>query len=247
MFAPKPASDIHDGELNRMREKVNYREILMDPMEVDIVLKAIRGRKSYLEWGSGGSTLNFPQFISGKVVSIEHDRRWCQMMPARLAKKKIFNVDLHCISTIGTNSDEGTYATFKPYIDTINTLDESIWDFVLIDGRARVVAAIRALSYIGRESAVIVHDFERSTVDGSYDYSGILTYYDVVDRIGFSVKMNTVLRGIVHLQRKPKYDYLEGNHDQVQKILELDHRHHSETYKRLLKRQFDSLPLSGSF
>lgn len=216
----KSNAEYNDNGLRSMQEKVNYTEVMMDPLEVDIILKAIKGRKSCLEWGSGGSTLNFPQFISGKVVSIEHDQEWCKTMPARLEKKNILNVDFYCIKTIGQNDIEGTYATFKPYIDKINTLNESRWDFVLIDGRARVTASIRILSYIRSESAVIVHDFERIRSSGSRSYARILTYYDVVDRIGNSVKMDTGDRGIALLRRKTKYDYLEGNHQEVQKMLE---------------------------
>jgi len=210
-----------DDGLRSMREKVNYREVMMDPLEVDVVLKALKGRKSYLEWGSGGSTLNFPQFIPGKVVSIEHDQDWCKSMPVRLAKKNIQNVNFYCIKTIGQNNNEGTYATFKPYIDMINSLNETTWDFVLIDGRARVAASIRTLSYIQSESAVIVHDFERIRSSGSSSYAEMLKYYDVVDRIGDSVKMNTGDRGIALLRRKLKYNFLEGNHNEVQKMLDL--------------------------
>jgi len=206
-YALKISEDQSGNGLQAMRGRINYKEIMMDPLEVDLVLKIVKGRTSYLEWGSGGSTLNFPQFISGKVVSIEHDKEWCDNMPVSLAKKNIRNVNLYCIRTIGTNKDEGTYATFKPYIDKINTLNESTWDLVLIDGRARVAASIRALSYIRSESAVIVHDFERVLRSGSASYSGMLEYYDVIERIGKSMNVNTGARGIARLQRKKEYDY----------------------------------------
>lgn len=142
-------------------------------------------------------------------------------MPGRLERKGIRNVDFYCVKTILQRNDrEGTYATLKAYIDIITTLDESTWDFVLIDGRARVAAAIRTLSYISSESAVIVHDFERIGIEGKLSYRKILTFYDVVERTGNSVRMNTGGPGIAHLRRKTKYDYLEGNHKEVQKILD---------------------------
>lgn len=45
------------------KARVNYSEIWMSPLEVNLILRHIEGSRKYIEWGSGGSTFNFPQFV----------------------------------------------------------------------------------------------------------------------------------------------------------------------------------------
>lgn len=207
------------SEVLKMFNLVNMTEVWMDPNEVLLVLKYLRGAKTYLEWGSGGTTLNLPQFVSERAVSIEHDKDWCEAMPKRLAEKKVRTVEFHCIHVNHKNS-EGTYAMYRSYINEITNLNQSTWDFVLIDGRARVSAAIRALSFVRDDSTVVIHDFERVHDLGQATYRTVLKYYDVMDRFGESVKHGSSPRGIGILRRKAKLRNLQGNHNAVLAILE---------------------------
>jgi len=213
---------------------VDLNGILMYASEVKLVHKYLRrGVKNYLEWGSGGSSFNFPQYVSGRVVSIEHDKEWCDKVKRGLNRtKNIYinsnRVEVRCVSVErgtggwGVNSpfEEGSYPVFKEYIDEISkastvtkgrSIEFTKWDFVLIDGRARVDAAIKSLSFIGNNSVVVLHDSWRTR----WKYAEVFDYYNVVEE-----SISFWSQGVVVMKRKPKFSYLEGRPFLVQKILD---------------------------
>lgn len=208
------------AEALKLLDRVNTSEVWMERDEILLVLQYLKGAKNYLEWGSGGSTLNFPQLVEGRVVSIEHSNAWFKEMPARLARKKLRHVELHCNPVHHREHSDGTYKKFRKYVDEILKLEQDIWDFVFIDGRSRSAAAIRALGFVDDNSIVVLHDFERVNMIGQGTYKTVLTYYDVVDRIGESVKHGSSTRGIGILRRKPRFKHLQGNHVAIQRILD---------------------------
>lgn len=201
-------------KLAARRARVNMKDIWMDDVEIDVVLRYLKNVKNYLEWGSGGSTLNFAKFAKERAVSIEHNKLWCRMMPKKIKNANIRPVELHCIENSTNYNAEGNYKQFKEYVDQISKLREPIWNFVLVDGRCRVGAAIKALSYINPKSIVVLHDSERMVRYGSL-YQPILNYYDILESIGGLRR-----RGISVMRRKNTMHYLEGDHEEVQKILE---------------------------
>jgi len=199
----------------------DFSSVWMDPGELNLLLKYLkRDVTNYLEWGSGGSTEHFPRYVSGRYVSIEHDAAWCNKLKSRVSKK----VELRCISVprgtlgwgISSPFDEGTYPVFKEYVDEIATVSRKTkyWDFVLIDGRCRVDAAIKALSFIRDSSVVALHDSGRMyNVTHKKDYRELQNYYDVVEeflpRTGLSI-----------LKRKDIFARLEGHPELAQKIID---------------------------
>lgn len=205
--------------LAQRRQALNRTSIWMGDIEVELVLRHMSNVSTYLEWGCGGSTKNFAKFATKRAVSIEHDKRWCGMMKKALAQLKS-NVELRCVEVrAGTKGwrggfYEGNYLQFRPYIDEIAKLNQSTWDFILIDGRSRVDAAIKALSYITSKSVVVLHDAERFSRRWQYRYKPVLDYYDIVDRTGGPGR-----QGIAVLRRKRSLQRLEGNHSAVQNIL----------------------------
>ena len=199
--------------------QMTMSEILMDKVEILLVAKYLKDIDNYLEWGSGGSTLNFAKFAKRRVVSIEHQKPWCEEMPEKIRAKGLDKlVELRCQSNGMGNEREGTYEEFKAYVDEIKKLNEKTWDFVFIDGRARVSCARRVLSYLKDTSIVVVHDFER-VLRSRDSYSPIFLYYDVLERIGTSVKQGTGLRGLAILQRKKELHFLQGNETAVDQIV----------------------------
>lgn len=209
----------------KLEEPLNYSAIWMSQEEADVLLKYMqRGVRLYLEWGSGGSTLNFAPLTQGKAYSIEHDEIWCnQMRDELLARELAHKVEIHCVPVrrgyLGWGKsafEEGTYKQFESYINEIDLLGESIFDLILIDGRARVPAAIKSLAYISENSNVVIHDGKRIRKrDPSHDYSDIEIYYDFTEYIASPEE-----RGIAVLKRKPEWNWLEGNIKAVKKLLE---------------------------
>lgn len=128
-------------------------------------------------------------------------------------------VEVRCVSVPrGTGGwgrkspfEEGDYRVFRQYIDEIEKIDQKKWDFVLIDGRARVAAAFKALSFLRDDSVVVLHDSWRLM----HRYRDIFTYYDKV-----AESWTVWNQGIAVLRRKRKFKNLEGRKDLVQEILD---------------------------
>lgn len=204
---------------------VNYSQIWMSSTEVNMVLRHLHKRETYLEWGSGGSTLNFARFVKKRAVSIEHDTSWCAKMRESLTTDEaLLHIEYRCVPVNrGTKGwglrhkfEEGTYQQFRPYVDEIDNVGEDRFDIVIVDGRARVPCAVKALSFLTADSVLVLHDANRmfNPRNKASDYSAIQNYYDTVDSVG-----GHRLQGIVILRRKDSLQHLEGNHEEVQKIL----------------------------
>lgn len=212
-------------ELRKRQRRVNYSAVWMSDIEIDVVLRHLGRVDTYLEWGSGGSTLNFARFARQRAHSIEHDQNWCTSMADAISDDAELSrvVSYHCIpvarGTLGWGKtspfEEGTYSQFRSYIDYIDHLNESTFDFILDDGRARVPAAIKSLSYITKDSVLVLHDAERLPKFRSRSYYDVLKYYEPIDSVGGINR-----QGVVILKRKSSLHHLEGDHAAVQRILD---------------------------
>lgn len=209
-------------ELLRKELQTNYSAIWMSSMEVNLVLRYMHGVRNYFEWGSGGSTFNFPQFASDAAVSVEHNEGWCAHVRQTIARKRTLKkLAYFCIPVprghmgwgIKSALEEGTYPIFRDYIDQIDSAGHEQYDLILIDGRARVDAAIKALSYLDERSVVVIHDAMRIW-GRTHAYKQVLEYYSVMDTCGGGGR-----QGIAVLKRKAKFDKLEKNHTAVQQVL----------------------------
>lgn len=209
------------GEVHLTKKfSVNYSEIMMRKVEVDRILSLLRNVDKYIEWGSGGSTLNYPAFVKKSSYSIEHNPSWCQHIRRRLdTHPHLSNVHYFCVWPSRTShwnpliSRDGTYLNFRQYVDIIGDLNESNFDFVLIDGRARLPIAIKILSYISSASTVVLHDADRMYKSFT-NYSKILRFYDLVD------DGQSITHRLAVLRRKKQFDVLQGDHKAVQNILD---------------------------
>ena len=128
------------------------------------------------EYGAGGSTLYFSQYVE-KYVSIEHNINWFNKMQGH---KMPNNVDLrYCApnNQIKLPVWHGSSADFHDYICFIDTIPYKHYDKVLIDGRARKQCGEKILDYISAESIVFVHDFfERKR------YHELMQFYRIIDQ-----------------------------------------------------------------
>lgn len=167
---------------------IDYSVQMMHKPEVDLVASYLRPDAIYLEWGSGGSTLNFASLVSD-MFSIEHDCEWLRYVEDTMSSsnKSYHNVKTLCVAVEpgtkgwGTTSsfEHGNYDQFKPYVDAVDTLGIRKLDVVFIDGRARMACALKVLPYLKKDSVVFIHDFY-TRID---IYKGVLKYYDEVARV----------------------------------------------------------------
>eukprot|EP00172_Hildenbrandia_rubra_P001073 Plantae.Rhodophyta-Hildenbrandia_rubra.ctg16427.p1 GENE.Plantae.Rhodophyta-Hildenbrandia_rubra.ctg16427~~Plantae.Rhodophyta-Hildenbrandia_rubra.ctg16427.p1 ORF type:complete len:274 (+),score=42.97 Plantae.Rhodophyta-Hildenbrandia_rubra.ctg16427:134-955(+) len=182
--------------------KEQYDTVMMQPKEIDTIVQYLPRNGTYIEWGTGGSTLVFPKFVQ-KAYSIEHVKGWCERMESELKKRMIDNVEYHCVHAAKPgggfylNGYEGNYTGFRDYVDEVDRLGVQKFDFVLIDGRARVVISLKVLPYLNDDSVVAVHD---TATRGSTMYSEIFNHYDLIEYVDGGGN-----QGVSILKRKEMY------------------------------------------
>jgi hypothetical protein len=148
----------------------------MPQNQIDLIQSYLKPTDTMLEYGAGGSTLYFSQYVE-KYVSIEHDINWIDKIREN---KMPDNVELHYCAPnnkIQLPTWEGNPEDFQNYISFIDTLTYKNYDKVFIDGRVRVKCSVKVLDYLNTDSLVFVHDFfERDR------YHKILEYYKIIDQ-----------------------------------------------------------------
>ena len=145
----------------------------MHEKEIKLIEKYLSVEKKVFEWGSGGSTLYFPKFVSN-YRSIEHDKVWFDRVSAKINS----NVDYHYVPNDEKKSNPTKKEQFLTYINFIDNFSDKFYDIFLIDGRARQWCAEKALNYCHKDTIVFIHDFWKRK-----RYHVALNWFDVVDSI----------------------------------------------------------------
>ena len=113
------------------------------------------------EWGSGRSTLFFSIRVR-HLVSIEHDAYWFKRVNSALKQKGIRNVDYRFVPPLKNVEPTGinwsvvwpgykylqmppSRTQFVNYFNAINNFPDNHFDFILVDGRARVPCMLNAI------------------------------------------------------------------------------------------------------
>lgn len=131
---------------------------------IKICLNSFKMPISALEWGSGKSTLFFSSLLpkGSSWLALEHDQCWFQEVKT--------NIEMHpasCASIEHIQPDrpfdgltDGDFATFHSYVmapvRTGNT-----FDFILVDGRARVECMAVGWSLLNEHGVMVLHDAQR--------------------------------------------------------------------------------------
>lgn len=156
---------------------------LLTHLEYLTLLHYTKGKKNYLEWGSGASTTAVG-ILADSATSIENQQEWCkQMRSSKLTQFWIMNGVLvyHCIDTgpsgeLGIPLGEVDVVKARRYVDVIDSLNHTVYDVVLIDGRFRAACGLKVLDYIDDCSYVFVHDW----LTRISRYRILLEFYDEV-------------------------------------------------------------------
>tara|TARA_Y100001972_G_scaffold111360_1_gene144009 strand:- start:2605 stop:3108 length:504 start_codon:yes stop_codon:yes gene_type:complete len=149
----------------------------MHPSEIELIKSYLNPTDIMLEWGSGGSTMLFPQYVS-KYYSIEHKKEWFDKIKHQLKDSK---VNLNYVPPEVDNpvmpSKKEDYFSYISYPSILNKK----YDKILIDGRARQFCAEYCISFLKDEGLVFFHDF---WMKGRERYKNItFKYYNEVASI----------------------------------------------------------------
>jgi len=182
---------------------MNYLNPWMDEVEIAEISRILRDRfgskATCLEFGSGGSTVYFSEFAA-KWIAVEHDETWADSIRSTLQDGSKVTIELAHPDRPheGTNpADPGQFAT---YIDVGRKhRPRQGYDFVLIDGRARIDCMLHlANSNMLHPACVIVlHDFKRYRYLERIDE--LLVHYNLVSAITGGVEQGL---GIFELKAK---------------------------------------------
>jgi len=152
------------SHLKAWGDRVQIQTPWMAYEEVELirdVLKAVRPRKC-LEWGCGYST-RYLSSVFGKQciwLSIEHNRTWVDKImtgiPETANVKIVFIPPNRFPWTDGFR--DGSYSDLKDYVDYPR---DQKFDFILVDGRARVACLQQAYQLCSDSGIVMLHDAQR--------------------------------------------------------------------------------------
>ncbi len=124
-----------------------------------------------LEYGSGNSTIFFSKYLK-KVVSIEHDSAWFEIVKSKLTTHSIQNVEYYFIpkkdQTLNfhysffqdynlKNDEFEIRKEYHDYFSEVLKYPDEYFDFIIIDGRARVECCLNSIPKL-RTGGIFVLD-----------------------------------------------------------------------------------------
>ncbi|MDZ7627792.1 MAG: hypothetical protein U5J99_05195 [Parvularculaceae bacterium] len=168
--------------------------VYMDAVEYSQVTAAVTALqpKRFLEWGSGGSTIDFLKRYASieKMVSVEHHPLWYEKVKAvavdpRLSyflkegaseepKARLFGL-YRAERSAWRRRAETDRGVFKDYVDLPTTLGMG-FDCIFVDGRARNFCIETGWELLDRGGLMIIHDAQREFYHETIARMGSPTY-----------------------------------------------------------------------
>ena len=128
------------------------------------------------EYGSGFSTLFFSKHLK-HLTSVEHNEEWFKIVKTKLKQQGINNVDYHFIpsSKAEQNSDYTFYKDYQltakdlvirkdyhDYFSFVSTFNNEHFDFIIVDGRARVECCLNAIPKLKPGGLFVLDNSDRN-------------------------------------------------------------------------------------
>jgi len=143
----------------------------LSPAAISILNKCLNSSMIGLEYGSGRSTRFFSKRLN-KLVSIEHHQEWYDLVSRELNDEGINNVSYLKIEAEQSESKRDIEERYKSdyiednqnysdYYNKVSDFSDSYFDFILIDGRARVECSIRAIPKLKSGGIFVLDNSER--------------------------------------------------------------------------------------
>lgn len=204
--------------LNNLKKPYYPLEMHATPEERCLFLKYIKYSKSYLEFGSGGSTRLVLETTNASVVSVESDAEFINILRydkkikkhEKKSRLKFIHIDIGIIGDWGfpiNNYKRENYPMYSQHVyDILGNEYTSNIDTVFIDGRFRVACILKAILNLGKDTVIIIHDFWNRE-----EYHVVLKFLDKIDAldsIGIFKQKNNIDKNLVmDIYNLYKYDY----------------------------------------
>ncbi len=157
-------------------KKSNPTHPWLTPDGIKALQKLLTKDLKGLEYGSGRSTVFFSKLLK-HVTSIEHNELWYNQVTELLLKEAIDNVNLKLVNPNSPqpmprlSSEEDVLTTaanypvkdscFQAYVDVLDDFQDESFDFILIDGRARVSCSFKAIPKLKSGGLFVLDNSER--------------------------------------------------------------------------------------
>ena len=187
---------------------------IMTKKEKALFDKEIKRSKTYLEFGTGGSTIRALKKSGAKIYSVDSSADWITSVRKywviRRAEKKrlsLFHVDIGPVKEWGTPVGNDSKELFPHYSSGVFRLVEKEYiDIVLIDGRFRVACALKTIleCSVNNPPRILIHDFWNRE-----EYHILLKYLEEADRAdtlgAFIIKKSIDLDSVIRDYELYKY------------------------------------------
>lgn len=145
------------------------------PASIIIFDQLLTKEMTGFEYGSGKSTIFFAKKLKS-LVSVEHNKDWYDTVSRLLKKKGISNVQYQYIPSQTSkaedisrfyeehNLQEGelrVLSKYYAYFQYIKTFPDNYFDFIIVDGRARVECAFNAFDKLRPGGMFVLDNSER--------------------------------------------------------------------------------------
>jgi hypothetical protein len=139
----------------------------MSDAERDLLTAFLRRSRTYLEFGTGGSTVLAAKFVESRITSVDSSVEWLDKVRSACteagckAELDLVFVDIGPTRDWGYPTDSSTASRWPAY-------HEAVWerphareaDFCLVDGRFRVACFLQALLHCRPGTPIAIHDFD---------------------------------------------------------------------------------------
>ncbi|MFZ5970655.1 MAG: class I SAM-dependent methyltransferase [Bacteroidota bacterium] len=128
------------------------------------------------EYGSGFSTIFFSRHLK-HITSVEHNPAWHELVTKKLAESGLHNVSYHLVQPATptankdyrylyepfglTSSDFRVRAEYDAYFSFIDQYPDEHFDFIMVDGRARVECSLLAIGKLKPGGIFVLDNSDR--------------------------------------------------------------------------------------
>src|SRR3989344_1471109 len=148
-----------------MEPQMSPKEI----MTMESILSSYGKRLDVLEWGSGGSTVYFTQFLKNKGISytwtsIEYSKIWYERILDMVKGDKNVSLALFDVGNTNVNQPDIPMNEYVAYPATLGKK----YDVILVDGRKRRRCLLEASKMLKPGGVVLLHDARRAHYHSSF-------------------------------------------------------------------------------